>query len=357
MPDRRLLGIIAFSTLSAAAAAQGTTCYSGICFPQGNISFADALVGYDPAHSGLCVPTNGNFTQPTSALGPPDFTNTSSPGAVALGSGGRLEVAFVDNLLTNSGNNGVDDLHIFEVGPLVEASDVAVRPKDAATVALLMGAGLIDADGDGFWEVGAIGGSVASLDLDAWAIGFAAGQLRFDAVQLIDDPLNNPVCNATVGADIDAVGAITTSPQSGVGQEICAPAALNSSGLAGRIEAFGSNAAGVNDVTLLATQLPTGSFGYFLGSRQTQTPVMPPSSQGRLCLGGSIGRYAAAAQIRRTGLSGTFGLVLELPMTPQPTGFVSVLAGETWYYQTWFRDVVGGMPTSNFTDATKVDYQ
>ena len=66
--------------------------------------------------------------------------------------------------------------------------------------------------------------------------------------------------------------------------------------------------------------------------------------------------YSASSQIRRTGLSGTFGLVLELPMTPQPTGFISVVAGETWYYQTWFRDAVGGMTTSNFTDGLEVAF-
>lgn len=354
-----LSGGLAASLLltSAPAAAQGTTCYSGICFPQGDVSFADALLDYDPQYSGLCGPTHPNFTQGTSALGPPDYTGGSTGvGAVSLGSGGKLEVAFVDNVLTNSGNNGVEDLHIFEVGPAVEAADVAVRPEDVATRTRLLNAGLVDANGDGYFEVGRIGGSVSSVDLDAWATGFGPGQLRFDAVQIIDDPTNSPSCSATVGADIDAIGAITTTGLTPIGTAFCSPAAPNSSGLPGRIEAFGSATTTENDVFLLATRLPAGSFGFFLCSRQTANPVMPPNSTGFICLGGQIGRLDLPPQIRRTGPSGTFGLELDLTNIPQPTGFVSVMAGESWTFQTWFRDTVGGVVGSNFSDATTIPF-
>lgn len=354
----RPVALISLALISQATAfSQGTTCYSGICFPQGDVSFADAVLDYDPAYSGLCIPTNPNFLQGSSALGPPDWTGPPAQvGSVSLGSGGKLEVAFVDNVLTNSGNNNVEDLHIFEVGALVEAMSVAVRPENTATRDLLINAGLVDANGDGFFEVGPIGGAVSSLDLDIWATGFSAGQLRFDAVQLIDDPANNPGCIATSGADVDAIGAITTSPLTAIGQPHCNPAAPNSSGQPGRIEAFGSAVAADNDVFLLSTQLPANSFGYFICSVQFGNPVMPPASQGFICLGGSIGRYSALQQIRRTGPSGTFGLELDLTQTPQPTGLVPVVGGQTWYYQTWFRDAVGGVTTSNFTDATRIQY-
>ena len=41
-----------------------------------------------------------------------------------------------------------------------------------------------------------------------------------------------------------------------------------------------------------------------------------------------------------------------MPMNP-PT---AVQPGETWNFQAWYRDQVGGQPTSNFTDAVRIQY-
>ena len=95
------------------------TCYRGVCFPAGDVSFADVVIRYLPDYNGGCAPTHPNFTDPVSSLGPPDYEPTgcgTCEGSVSLGNGGLLEVAFVNNLLTNSGDSA-DDLHIFEVGP------------------------------------------------------------------------------------------------------------------------------------------------------------------------------------------------------------------------------------------------
>lgn len=341
--------------LAGSSSAQGQTCYGGICFSAGDVSFADALIRYDPLYSGLCGPTAPNFVAPASALGPPDYTGGSAGfGSVSLGQGGLIEVAFVDNVLVNSGTTATD-LHIFEVGPAVEACFIAVRPSTSATRALLIAAGVLDANADGFFEVGAIGGSVASIDLDAWAPGLPAGALEFDAVQIVDDPNDTPGCDATVGADLDAVGATYASALPPLATVVCNGVA-NSTGVPGRMNAFGSDVALDNDLFLLATDLPTASFGYFICSLTSVPPVTPPGSQGHICLGGSVGRYVGPNQIQRTGFSGTFGLELDLTATPQPTGFVSVQAGATWNFQTWHRDVAGGMATSNFTDAVAVSF-
>jgi hypothetical protein len=40
---------------------------------------------------------------------------------------------------------------------------------------------------------------------------------------------------------------------------------------------------------------------------------------------------------------------------PQPMGSVLASAGETWYAQSWHRDVLQGMATSNFTGATSIE--
>jgi hypothetical protein len=136
-----------------------------------------------------------------------------------------------------------------------------------------------------------------------------------------------------------------------VGGPFCNPANPTSLGAPAEIHAFGSNVAGGNPLAIVATGLPSGTVGYFLCSRTTGS-AMPPASQGVLCLGGNIGRISVpvlvvAAQGR------TFGRTLDtlaLPGNPP----MAVSAGQTWYFQAWFRDAVGGAATSNFSDAVAI---
>ena len=129
-----------------------------------------------------------------------------NPNYVTLGRGGLIRLAFVDNLLTNSASAAAD-LWIYEIGPDVEDTFVGIRPT-AATIALLGGAYLPDAFG--FVPIGKVFGSTSSLDIDVFFPGFAAGALRFDAVQLRDDPNEGQTSGTTVGADINAVEALAS---------------------------------------------------------------------------------------------------------------------------------------------------
>ncbi len=178
--------------------------YGGIDFPDGAESFADAVIRYMPLYSGGPAPTD--LLDPLTALGVPNYVEPSNRSALCLGRGGLVELQFVDNHLTNSGNV-TKDLHVFEVGEDVEDTYVAIRPTPET--AALLGSGF-DADGDGFYEIGKVFGSTSSIDIDAIFPGFAAGALVFDAVQLIDDRLEGGSTGSTVGADIDAVGAIAS---------------------------------------------------------------------------------------------------------------------------------------------------
>jgi len=182
--------------------------FGGVEFPDGVSSFADSVIRADPLFSGGPAATNPNFVDPAVGLGAPDYSSGTDLGSYSLGNGGLIELAFTDNLLTNSGT-GDDDLYIFEIGPLVEDTFVAIRPT-AATLALLPPTA--DADSDGFFEVGKVTGSTSGVDIDSFFMGFMAGELQFDAVQLIDDPNESQTSGPTVGADIDAVGAIASTP-------------------------------------------------------------------------------------------------------------------------------------------------
>lgn len=142
-----------------------------------------------------------------------------------------------------------------------------------------------------------------------------------------------------------------------LGQVLCAPAVVNSSGLGASLDAAGVDFAAANDVELRARDLPGGAPVLFLASSTIGSPMTPPGSVGTLCLNGSIGRYLGPGDFGPASAAGTRNLRLDLAATPQPTGAVSILAGESWSFQAWFRDEQGGMPTSNLTTAVELSFQ
>ena len=176
------------------------------------------------------------------------------------------------------------------------------------------------------------GGAAATYDSDG--IG-TAGIISFD----LD-------CDAALaGQDFG----YTTS--SDVGDRYCSPAVPNSTGLPARLEAQGSPLLALNDLTLTASQLPPGQFGLFVTST---TPGIVLVGSGVLCVTGQIGRFSGPGQILNSGAAGTFSLALDLTGGWPVTGVQAPSVGETWRFQTWFRDQGA---TSNFTDGLAITFQ
>lgn len=188
---RRFLGFGTALWLLGGPLTANAVIIGGIEFPQGPASFADAVVSYEVGTGGVTAP----HAVASNALGVPDYAGdnncTGDPGCsfVSLGSGGTLILRFIDNVLTGSGDDS-DDLWIFEVGPDVEDTFVAVST-----------------DGINWSDVGKVFGSRSGVDIDAFGFGTDA---EFSYVRLIDDPNEGARTGITVGADIDAVGAIST---------------------------------------------------------------------------------------------------------------------------------------------------
>jgi len=141
-----------------------------------------------------------------------------------------------------------------------------------------------------------------------------------------------------------------------IGTSYCA-ANLNSAGTAGSISASGSIVVADNNLTLEATDLPLNQFGFFLASRTQGFVANPGGSQGNICLGAPIARFNAAGgySIGNSGTSGSISLLIDMsniPLTP----VTSILAGETWNFQAWYRDL-NPTNTSNFTDGLSVTFQ
>ncbi|HPF14296.1 MAG: aryl-sulfate sulfotransferase [Planctomycetes bacterium] len=139
-----------------------------------------------------------------------------------------------------------------------------------------------------------------------------------------------------------------------VGLAYCNPAEVNSTGVSGTLQAVGSVVPSENSLTLWAEHLPQGEFGFFLNGTGNSVTPMAGGSAGTLCLSNSIGRYNGIAQVFQVGAPGTASLALDLGNTPTPGGPVAVSAGQTWYFQCWYRDTPA--MTSNFTNAVEVAF-
>lgn len=183
----------AFLAASPAHAVFIGNAQGGTDFPEGAASFADQLVDYAPVvANGQPSPAN---SQPARALGVPDYASGGGcidPATctfVSLGDGGSITLRFTDNLLTGSDSAALD-LWIFEVGPDIEDTFVE-----------------ISSDGVAWSAVGKVFGSTAGIDLDAFGFGAASS---FAFVRLTDDGAEGDQNGISVGADIDAVGAIST---------------------------------------------------------------------------------------------------------------------------------------------------
>lgn len=142
-----------------------------------------------------------------------------------------------------------------------------------------------------------------------------------------------------------------------LGTAYCTPGVVNSSGSDAKITAMGSIAVIDNSVTLVTLDMPTNSFGFFLTSTSQGMVTNPGGSAGTLCLGGSIGRFVGPGQVQNSGQLGSISLAIDLTAQPTPQGLVAVVAGETWNFQTWFRDFSGGVVTSNFSHGLEITFQ
>ena len=176
------MGLFMFGMVNIASAA----IYGGIDFPDGAVSFADEWIFYNPT-TDVLAPHN----DPSAALGIPDYPPSSN--YVSLGDEGILVLKFTDNSLTTSWDNSFD-LWIFEVGSAIEPTSVN-----------------ISTNGSNWINVGTTDGGTSGIDIDAYlSSGVVLGE-RYSYVKLTD-LLPHQSGSPCEGADIDAVGAISSAP-------------------------------------------------------------------------------------------------------------------------------------------------
>lgn len=129
----------------------------------------------------------------------------------------------------------------------------------------------------------------------------------------------------------------------------------NSSGQTAQIAALGSISVADDFLRVQATQTAVNQFGLFMMSQNQGFVPFFNGSQGNLCVSAPIVRLTNTPG--SVSSSGALGLLnLRVGLTTLPAG-LQVLPGQTWHFQSWFRDNVGGNSTSNTSDAVSVTFQ
>ena len=167
---------------------------------------------------------------------------------------------------------------------------------------------------------------------------------------------------ATSGDDL-LIGAYETSDGRGAahffsiaggGAAFYCVGAPNSVGPGARMGVTGPTSLVIDQMTLRAYGMPPGQFSVFCyGPDVDQVPV----GDGFLCIGaGAKGIFRLLPPILVDG-SGTVSRAVDIGAPPLGSGAGQVLAGETWNFQSWYRDPKGpGGSGSNFTDAMAVTF-
>jgi len=177
---------------------------------------------------------------------------------------------------------------------------------------------------------------------------------RTDRLDSLVAPSNLVIASAWTRAAIMAVAFVGTASAQ-VGTNYCTPAP-NSTGSAATISGSGSTYVTWNNLVLASAGLPPNAAAFFLCSQAQGFVQNPGGSAGNLCLGNPIGRLVGGV-IANSGATGTVNVTANLLAMPQPTGAVMVQPGETWNFQCWYRDSVGGATTSNFSNGLAVLFE
>jgi hypothetical protein len=317
-PTKALLSLLALVPLSTAdAVAQGTTVMhcNVVGIGGDNANFRGIRFKVDQDFTGVEVQVQGSGA----GLFTFDVELRRSDGYIA-------PIEATASVMVNL--NGSPGTTPYQTVPIDFGQVIAVSGLETFTLKALS----ITGGGAMYWEVAGIGN-----------------------IPCPDAEVTNENNTATPTMRTSATGfkVVDNSAPTPIGTPYCL-ANPNSTGGVGQLGAIGSAMVSLNDVTLEVSSLPASSFLYFLVSSTQGQVNNPGGSQGNLCLGGSIGRYVGPGQILISDGAGAASLTIDLTSLPQPGGSVVVMPGQTWNFQAWHRDAVGGVPTSNFTQGLSV---
>ncbi len=160
----------------------------------------------------------------------------------------------------------------------------------------------------------------------------------------------------------------------------CDPANNNSTGSPAVLSgSFGSGVGSDLHLSVSGGPLPLGDgtrmLGYFLVGNMDATPGIT-LSDGQFCLvgapGASFGRYNVSGTTRNSiglfdaagdlenfvGTGGVSGYGFDVPSAIEIAGFppTTIMAGDTYHFQAWYRDTLAGAGHSNFSNGLSVTF-
>ncbi|MEZ6017382.1 MAG: PQQ-dependent sugar dehydrogenase [Planctomycetota bacterium] len=129
-------------------------------------------------------------------------------------------------------------------------------------------------------------------------------------------------------------------------------AQANSTGNAAFLTTAGSLSIADNNLTISCNALPAFSAGiFFYGGAQ----VAVPNGQGLTCVGGSATQPAIRmAPVLVSDLLGGVNRAIDFTAPQQSVGAGAILPGQSWNFQYWYRDSVGGQATWNYSNAVSL---
>ncbi|MEM9316153.1 MAG: hypothetical protein AAGA95_16145 [Pseudomonadota bacterium] len=128
--------------------------------------------------------------------------------------------------------------------------------------------------------------------------------------------------------------------------DVICDGAMNSVSVVGAVlQATGSRSASFGHLVFKSSQLPPRAASLLLAARSTGTTSV---GSGVLCLGGDVRRVPGS--LRTSDPLGRLTIEIALGSV----AFLSPIAGETLYFQSWYRDVGG---TSNLSNAISVSFE
>ncbi|MCB9907541.1 MAG: hypothetical protein H6830_07480 [Planctomycetes bacterium] len=292
--------------------------------------------------TGQTIPASGFFVcaESTFTLGTPDYTVAGT--ALNFENSDNVTHLLVSGFTgANADDLDTDDDGILDVTPWTAVVD-SVALMGTAASEMIYSTTVVGPDGT------FVPGHVF-LCSAGWEIG------QFDVVGGQDTP---GAANACAGP-VNIVS-------------FCDPANNNSTGFPVNMTgAFGSGVG--SDLHLEATGGPNAEFGYFLIGTAAETAAPLAVSNGLLCLsvtgGNSFGRYNigggdlnSVGQFDASGVmqnlvsTSTTGTGYDVPLAIPLSGATTIMAGETWHFQMWYRDGAAGAGTSNLSNGLSVTF-
>ena len=173
----------------------------------------------------------------------------------------------------------------------------------------------------------------------------------FDIFRDCDGNGVEDACDILAGEpDFDGDGVLDACEM--VGRRYCSPGNPTYLGEPAYVLLQGSDRTDVDRMFFTFVGVPPGAPGLMLASRQPGFAPNPAGSNGDLCLGEPIGRFAG--RTHSFWFAGQDGVISQrYPMTSPLPGGGPMLPGETWFFQGWFREA----GSSNWTDAIQLVLQ